>query len=90
MRRIWLRKQWANVHRLRQDGVPVLGFTWYSLPTRWTGTAACAKTPDASTRWDSSDLDRALRPVGHAYGKLIRQWRDVLPTEGPSLDLHLS
>ena len=27
----WFYKQWANVHRLKQDGVPILGFTWYSL-----------------------------------------------------------
>ncbi len=27
----WLIKQWANVHRLKHDGVPVVGFTWYSL-----------------------------------------------------------
>ena len=27
----WLKKEWANVHRLKQDGVPIIGFTWYSL-----------------------------------------------------------
>src|SRR5581483_5612201 len=27
----WLWKEWANVHRLRQEGMPILGFTWYSL-----------------------------------------------------------
>lgn len=27
----WLLKQWANLHRLIQDGVPIIGFTWYSL-----------------------------------------------------------
>lgn len=27
----WLRKEWSNVHRFRQDGVPIIGFTWYSL-----------------------------------------------------------
>jgi hypothetical protein len=27
----WLWKQWVNVLRMRRDGVPVLGFTWYSL-----------------------------------------------------------
>ena len=27
----WLWKQWTNVLRMRRDGVPVLGFTWYSL-----------------------------------------------------------
>ena len=27
----WIWKQWMNVLRLRQEGVPVVGFTWYSL-----------------------------------------------------------
>jgi beta-glucosidase/6-phospho-beta-glucosidase/beta-galactosidase len=27
----WLWKQWINILRMRADGVPVLGFTWYSL-----------------------------------------------------------
>src|SRR5581483_69564 len=27
----WLRKEWLNVHRLKKDGVPLIGFTWYSL-----------------------------------------------------------
>ena len=27
----WLWKQWANVLRVRNDGVPIVGFTWYSL-----------------------------------------------------------
>ena len=27
----WLWKQWSGLMRLRRDGVPVLGFTWYSL-----------------------------------------------------------
>lgn len=27
----WLRKEWANVLRVRNNGVPIVGFTWYSL-----------------------------------------------------------
>ena len=27
----WLWKQWANVLRVRNTGVPIVGFTWYSL-----------------------------------------------------------
>jgi beta-glucosidase/6-phospho-beta-glucosidase/beta-galactosidase len=27
----WLRKAWANVLRVRNDGMPIVGFTWYSL-----------------------------------------------------------
>ena len=27
----WLWKEWANVLRVRNDGIPIVGFTWYSL-----------------------------------------------------------
>src|SRR5690606_9713974 len=27
----WLWRQWHNVQMMRNNGVPVLGFTWYSL-----------------------------------------------------------
>ena len=39
---VWLWKEWANVIRLKQDGVPIIGFTWYSLTDQvdWD-TALC-------------------------------------------------
>jgi hypothetical protein len=27
----WLWRQWHNVQLMRQSGVPIIGFTWYSL-----------------------------------------------------------
>ena len=42
--RAWLRKEWANVHRLKQDGVPLVGFTWYSLQDQVDWDTAYAKT----------------------------------------------
>jgi hypothetical protein len=33
------------------------------------------------------DLDRNLRPVGHAYKKLISAWREILPTESTVLEI---
>ena len=27
----WLQKEWANMHRLKQDEVPILGFICYSV-----------------------------------------------------------
>ena len=27
----WLLKQWANVHRLKHDGIPIIGFTWFCV-----------------------------------------------------------
>jgi beta-glucosidase/6-phospho-beta-glucosidase/beta-galactosidase len=77
----WLRKEWANMHRLRQDGVPVLGFTWYSLTDQMDWDTAMREKNDRVNFVGLYDLDRRIRPVGQAYQRLIRQWRDILPTE---------
>jgi beta-glucosidase/6-phospho-beta-glucosidase/beta-galactosidase len=77
----WLRKQWANVERLRLDGVPVLGFTWYSLTDQVDWDTALREDNGRVIRCGLYDLDRRIRPVGEAYRKLIAQWREIIPSE---------
>jgi beta-glucosidase/6-phospho-beta-glucosidase/beta-galactosidase len=77
----WLRKEWANMHRLKQDGVPILGFTWYSLTDQIDWDVALREVNNTVNPVGLYDLDRKMRPVGDAYRKLIAQWRDILPTE---------
>ena len=77
----WLWKQWANVLRVRNDGVPVVGFTWYSLTDQIDWDTALRETNGRVNPLGLFDLDRNIRPVGEAYKKLIGQWRDVLPTQ---------
>jgi beta-glucosidase/6-phospho-beta-glucosidase/beta-galactosidase len=77
----WLQKEWANVHRLKQDGVPLLGFTWYSLQDQVDWDTALRENNGRVNPLGLVDLDRHIRPVGRAYQKLIAQWRDTLPTE---------
>ena len=77
----WLWKEWANVLRVRNDGVPVVGFTWYSLTDQVDWDCALRETRGTVNPLGLYDLDRNIRPVGEAYKQLIRQWRDVLPTQ---------
>jgi beta-glucosidase/6-phospho-beta-glucosidase/beta-galactosidase len=84
----WLHKQWANMRRLRHDGVPILGFTWYSLIDQVDWDTALRCDDGHINPLGLADLDRKLRPVGEAYRHLIRQWRDMLPTESISLGTH--
>ena len=77
----WLYKEWANVHRLKQDGVPLVGFTWYSLQDQVDWDTGLREDNGRVNPLGLCDLDRRIRPVGHAYRKLIAQWRDTLPTE---------
>ncbi|HEU0044224.1 family 1 glycosylhydrolase [Sphingomonas sp.] len=81
----WLWKQWANVLRVRNDGVPVVGFTWYSLTDQTDWDSALREQRGNVNPLGLYDLDRKLRPVGEAYKRLIAQWRDVLPTQSMCL-----
>ena len=77
----WLWKEWANMMRLRQDGVPIIGFTWYSLTDQVDWDTALRENNGRVNPLGLFDLDRKIRPVGHAYKRLVEQWRDILPAE---------
>ena len=83
----WLRKQWANVLRVRNDGMPILGFTWYSLTDQVDWDTALREPNGRVNPLGLYDLDRNIRPVGAAYRELIREWRTVLPTQSVVLSL---
>ena len=72
----WLWRQWHNVQLLRHAGVPLIGFTWYSL-TDQTDWGIGLRCPNG--RVDPVglfDLNRDPRPVGLAYKHLIDMHRD--------------
>jgi beta-glucosidase/6-phospho-beta-glucosidase/beta-galactosidase len=83
----WLWKEWANVLRVRNDGVPIVGFTWYSLTDQVDWDSALCEPKGHVNPRGLYDLDRKIRPVGEAYKELIRQWREVLPTQSVVLSL---
>ena len=85
----WLWKEWANVLRVRNDGIPMLGFTWYSLTDQVDWDTALREPNGTVNPLGLYDLDRKIRPVGAAYKKLISQWRDVLPMQSECLQLPL-
>jgi hypothetical protein len=77
----WLWKQWANVMRVRNDGMPIVGFTWYSLTDQVDWDTALRENNGRVNPLGLFDLDRNIRAVGTAYKQLIADWRDVLPTQ---------
>jgi beta-glucosidase/6-phospho-beta-glucosidase/beta-galactosidase len=81
----WLWKEWANVLRVRNDGVPILGFTWYSLTDQVDWDVALREDRGHANPLGLYDLDRNIRAVGRAYRKLIADWRAVLPTQSVCL-----
>ncbi|MGO4525447.1 family 1 glycosylhydrolase [Microvirga sp. 2MCAF35] len=81
----WLWKQWANVLRVRNTGVPIVGFTWYSLTDQMDWDTALREENNRVTPVGLYDLDRNIRPVGRRYKKLIHDWCDVLPAQSVCL-----
>ena len=85
----WLWKEWANVLRVRNDGVPIVGFTWYSLTDQVDWDTALRENNGTVNPLGLYDLNRNIRPVGEAYKKLISQWNRVLPTQTVCLQIPL-
>ncbi len=85
----WLKKQFANVLRVRNSGVPTVGFTWYSLTDQVDWDTALREDNGRVNPLGLFDLDRKIRNVGKAYQKLIDDWRDVLPVHSECLSVPL-
>jgi len=83
----WLRKQWANVLRIRTSGVPVLGFTWYSLTDQVDWNNSLREDRGIVNPRGLYDLDRNPRAVGRAYKALVGAWKDVLAQQSACLTL---
>jgi beta-glucosidase len=73
----WLWKQWANVLRMRRDGIPVLGFTWYSLTDQVDWDTQLSEKHGRINACGLYDLDRKPRPVAAEYKKLIKEFSRI-------------
>jgi beta-glucosidase/6-phospho-beta-glucosidase/beta-galactosidase len=85
----WLWKQWANVLRVRNAGIPIVGFTWYSLTDQVDWDSALRENRGNVNPLGLYDLERNIRPVGRAYQKLISDWQYVLPAQSLCLTVPL-
>ena len=67
----WLWKQWVNVVGMRYDGVPVLGFTWYSLIDQVDWDVQLAEKRGTVNACGLYDMDRRPRKVAKDYRDLV-------------------
>ena len=81
----WLWKEWANVLRLRNVGIPTVGFTWYSLIDQIDWDTALREQNGNINPLGLFDTNRKIRNVGKAYKQLIADWRNVLPAQSVCL-----
>ncbi|WP_324674481.1 family 1 glycosylhydrolase [Hymenobacter sp. GOD-10R] len=73
----WLWKQWVNVTRIRKDGVPVVGFTWYSLLDQIDWDISLAEKLGTVNPCGLFDLDRKIRPVGESYKMMLQEFGQI-------------
>ena len=78
----WLRKQWYAMVRLQQDGVPIQGFTWFSLTDQMDWDTALCDDAGRVNAVGLFDLDRRIRPVGLEYRRIISEWQDYASAGG--------
>jgi beta-glucosidase/6-phospho-beta-glucosidase/beta-galactosidase len=72
----WLWRQWHNVQLLAKSGVPLVGFTWYSLTDQIDWSLAMSDAVGLVYPVGLFDLNREPRTVGLAYKHLIDMFRD--------------
>jgi len=70
----WLWKQFRNILRMRAAGVPVLGFTWYSLIDQVDWDSELAEKEGTVNPCGLYDLERRPRPVAGAYRQLLEEF----------------
>ncbi|MDB4886022.1 MAG: dTDP-4-dehydrorhamnose reductase [Gemmatimonadetes bacterium] len=74
----WLDEQWGDIIALRDAGIPVTGFTWYSLTDQIDWQHALRVERNDLHPVGLYDLNRRIRPVGRRYQEIIQQWRPAL------------
>jgi beta-glucosidase/6-phospho-beta-glucosidase/beta-galactosidase len=72
----WLWRQWHNVQLIQKAGVPVVGFTWYSLTDQVDWDIGLTQPLGNVNPVGLFDLNRQPRAVAQAYKHLIGSFAD--------------
>jgi beta-glucosidase/6-phospho-beta-glucosidase/beta-galactosidase len=70
----WLWKEWMNLLRLREDGVPIVGFTWYGLVDMRDWDTALTRPQGHVNKVGLYTLERNERKVAREYRKLVESF----------------
>ena len=78
----WLKQTWSQAHHLRRQGVPVIGYTWFSLTDQIDWDIQLVEIRGKVIPNGLCTLDRTLRDVGRAFRDLARQNAEAPLIEG--------
>ncbi len=70
----WLWKEWMNLLRLRDDGVPIIGFTWFGLVDMKDWDSALTKQRGTVNKVGLYTLDRRPRLVAKEYRRMVQEY----------------
>lgn len=70
----WLWKEWMNLLRLREDGVPIVGFTWFGLVDMKDWDTALTKQRGTVNPVGLYTLARKPRKVAREYRRLVEEY----------------
>ncbi len=74
----WLWKQFLNMRLMHSEGIPVLGFTWFSLIDQMDWDVGLADERNMVNPIGLYDMDRRPRPVAAAYKRIIQEFAPQL------------
>jgi beta-glucosidase len=70
----WLWKEWMNLLRLRDDGVPIIGFTWFGLVDMKDWDTALTRVRGTVNTVGLYTLARKQRKVAREYKRLVEEY----------------
>jgi beta-glucosidase/6-phospho-beta-glucosidase/beta-galactosidase len=70
----WLWKEWMNLLRLREDGVPIIGFTWFGLVDMLDWDTALTRIRGTVNTVGLYTLQRTQRKVAREYRRLVEEY----------------
>jgi beta-glucosidase/6-phospho-beta-glucosidase/beta-galactosidase len=82
----WLDEQWNDILALRASGVPVEGFTWYSLTDQIDWQHALRVERNDLHPVGLYDLARRPRPVAARYREIVASWSGRLTGSSAAID----
>ncbi len=74
---LWLWKQWMNLLRLREDGVPIIGFTWYGMLDMIDWDSALTNPRGHVNKVGLYTLKRRGRLVAREYQRLMQEYHHM-------------
>jgi beta-glucosidase/6-phospho-beta-glucosidase/beta-galactosidase len=73
----WMYKEWMNLLRLREDGVPIIGFTWYGLVDMIDWDSALTRLRGHVNNVGLFTLDRRPRKLAKEFKRLVETYSQL-------------